>query len=136
MDGEEAVKIGAEAVWPNMPTLLCVWHVNMCVQENCKKRAGIYWPAFDQGWRNIQRSRTIEEFEDWWLQFQTQWAKEDYGQAMIDNINYLADTWLKPGQKERLVDAWTSMHRHYGTLVTSRFVEILFPQEKKRSSVK
>ena len=56
MDGEEAVKIGAEAVWPNMPTLLCVWHVNMCVQENCKKRAGIYWPAFDQGWCNIQRS--------------------------------------------------------------------------------
>jgi hypothetical protein len=41
------------------------------MKENCQKRAGIYWPAFDQGWRNVQSSRTATEFEERWLQFQT-----------------------------------------------------------------
>jgi hypothetical protein len=32
----------------------------------------------------------------------------------------LRNEWLKPGQRERLVEAWTSQYLHFGIRVTSR----------------
>jgi hypothetical protein len=35
-------------------------------------------------------------------------------------VTYLQNEWLKPGQRERLVEAWTNQHLHFGIRVTSR----------------
>jgi hypothetical protein len=35
-------------------------------------------------------------------------------------VTYLQNEWLKPGQRERLVEAWTSQYLHFGIQVTSR----------------
>ena len=35
-------------------------------------------------------------------------------------ITYLQNEWLKPGQKERLVAAWTDQYLHFSVRVTSR----------------
>jgi hypothetical protein len=35
-------------------------------------------------------------------------------------VTYLQNEWLKPGQRERLVEAWTNQYLHFGIRVTSR----------------
>jgi hypothetical protein len=35
-------------------------------------------------------------------------------------VTYLRNEWLKPGQSEHLVEAWTSQYLHFGIRVTSR----------------
>ena len=35
-------------------------------------------------------------------------------------MTYLQNEWLKPGQRERLVEAWTNQYLHFGVRVTSR----------------
>ncbi len=119
MDAEDALKNASNIVYPNAPTLLCTWHVGQCVLANCKSRVGEDdWPSFDAAWRNVIQSRTVEEFEDRWLQFQITYSNEKTGWC----VTYLKKEWLKDGQKERLVTAWTDRYQHFGCRVTSRFV--------------
>ena len=40
MDGDQAQKNVVEEVFPNTPTLLCIWHVNQCVLAKCKSVVG------------------------------------------------------------------------------------------------
>ncbi len=116
-DGDGATKNAVEEVFEGVPTMLCIWHVNQRVLAYCKGRVGNDgWNDFDQAWRSILASRTVEEFNERWLQFCTTYSNEKT-QACVD---YLKKEWLKDGQKERLVSAWTSHYRHYNTLVTSR----------------
>jgi hypothetical protein len=35
-------------------------------------------------------------------------------------VTYLQNEWLKPGQRERLVKAWTNQYLHFRIRVTSR----------------
>ena len=35
-------------------------------------------------------------------------------------MTYLQNKWLKPGQRERLVEAWTNQYLYFGTRVISR----------------
>ena len=35
-------------------------------------------------------------------------------------MTYLQNEWLKEGQRERLIEAWTSQYLHFGIRVTSR----------------
>jgi hypothetical protein len=35
-------------------------------------------------------------------------------------VSYLQNEWLKEGQRERLVEAWTNQYLHFGIRVTSR----------------
>lgn len=117
MDGDKALRNASEHVYPNTPTMLCSWHVNQCVLANCKNRVGSDdWPEFDYAWRSVIQSRTIGEFEERWLQFCTTYDNTKTSSC----IAYLKREWIKDGQKERLVVAWTSNYLHFDTLVTSR----------------
>ncbi|RKF66875.1 PKS-NRPS hybrid synthetase, partial [Golovinomyces cichoracearum] len=40
IDGDQAQKNASEEVFPDTPTLLCVWHVNQCVLAKCKSKVG------------------------------------------------------------------------------------------------
>lgn len=117
MDGDQAQKNASEAVFPHTPTLLCVWHVNQCVLANCKSIIGdTDWEAFALSWRTVIQAPTIEQFDQHWLKFQTQYSTPKTQQC----VAYLKKEWLKPGQRERLVEAWASQHLHFGVRVTSR----------------
>jgi hypothetical protein len=119
MDGDDALKNASEEVFIGVPTMLCTWHVNKCVLANCKKMLGDEdWPAFNSMWHSVIQAPTIDQFEERWLQFCTEYSNEKT-QGCID---YLRREWIKDGQKERLVTAWTSHYLHFGTHTTSRLV--------------
>jgi len=75
MDGDKAQKNASEEVFPYAPTLLCIWHVNQCVLANCKSIVGHEdWPVFEAAWRVVIQTRTIEQFDKHWLDFQAQYS--------------------------------------------------------------
>ena len=116
MDGDKAQKNASDEVF-QCPTLLCIWHVNQCVLANCKSTVGQNdWEAFEAAWRTVIQARTIQQFDEYWLEFQAKYANNKTQQC----ITYLQNEWLKEGQKERLVEAWTSQVLHFGLRVTSR----------------
>ena len=54
MDGDNAQKNASETVFPDAPTLLCIWHVNQCVLANCKNCIREEnWKVFEAGWQSI-----------------------------------------------------------------------------------
>ncbi|CAG8971729.1 hypothetical protein HYALB_00007209 [Hymenoscyphus albidus] len=117
IDGDQAQKNASEEVFPHAPTLLCIWHVNQCVLAKCKNVVGEEdWKAFEAAWRIVIQAQTIEQFDKRWLEFQTQYSNPKTQQC----VAYLQNEWLKPGQKERLVEAWTNQYLHFGIRVTSR----------------
>ena len=117
MDGDQAQKNVSEEVFPDAPTLLCIWHVNQCVLAKCKSIVGHKdWPAFEAAWHTVIQAHIIEQFDKYWLDFQTQYSTPKTQQC----VTYLQNKWLKPGQRERLVEAWTSQYLHFGIRVTSR----------------
>jgi hypothetical protein len=117
MDGDNAQKNASEVVFPDAPTLLCIWHVNQCVLANCKNRIGEKWKEFETGWRSVIQAPTVKQFESLWLEFKTQYSSTPETQYCV---TYLQNEWLKPGQKERLVAAWTNQYLHFGVRTTSR----------------
>ena len=111
MDGDQAQKNAVEEVFPNTPTLLCIWHVNQCVLAKCKSVVGEEnQKAFNAAWRSIIQAPTIEQFDKQWLEFETQYLVPQTQQCVI----YLQNEWLRPGQKERLVKAQTNQYLHFG----------------------
>ena len=119
IDGDNAVKNAIEEVYPSVPTILCVWHVDNCVLSNCKKDIGEDdWLTFFSTWRDLRQSATIDEYNEKWQRFQSTYSSG----PPAGRVRYLEQEWLRPGQRERLVTAWTSRYRHFGTLVTSRHV--------------
>ena len=102
IDGDQAQKNAIEEVFPNTPTLLCIWHVNQCVLSNCKALVGQEdWESFQAAWRTVIQARTALEFDDNWGKFQAKYANPKTQQC----VTYLQKEWLKLGQKERLVKA-------------------------------
>ena len=75
MDGDKAQKNASEEVFPDTPTLLCIWHVNQCVLANCKSITGPEdWPVFEAAWRTVIQAHTVQQFEKYWLEFQAKYA--------------------------------------------------------------
>ncbi|RKF79143.1 hypothetical protein GcC1_049037, partial [Golovinomyces cichoracearum] len=58
----------------------------------------------------------IDQFNQRWLDFQNKNSTPKTKTC----VTYLKNEWLKPVQKERLVEAWTNQHRHFGIRTTSR----------------
>ena len=118
IDGSDGLKNGANLVYPGILTLLCTWHVNKAVLAECKGkfRTNEEWETFYTAWQFVIRSPTPEDFEERWLQFTI-----DYDSGRTEScIDYLKEEWIKPGQIERLVIAWTNQYQHFDTTVTSR----------------
>ncbi|KAI0994999.1 hypothetical protein K3495_g13182 [Podosphaera aphanis] len=117
MDGDQAQKNAAEVIFPNTPSILCIWHVNKCVLSNCKSIVGPEdWPGSEAAWRGVIQADTIEQFNDRRIDFEAKYSRPSTQQCVV----YLKKEWLKPGQQERLVSAWTNQHMHFGIRVTSR----------------
>jgi hypothetical protein len=116
-DAAHANYNSVQAVWPNIPCLLCVWHINKCIVANCKQYFTTHeeaWEEFMIGWHTLRQSRTVSEFEDRWTQFQLSYS------GQTECLRYIKKEWIKEGVKERFVVAWTKEVLHFGLLVTSR----------------
>ena len=118
MDRSDGLAAAAKLVYPTMPTLLCTWHVNKRVVAHCKGkfRTNAAWKAFFDSWLSLVQSPTYKIFEDRWLQFTIDY---DYG-STEPCVSYIKREWIKSGQIERLVTAWTNQYQHFDTTVTSR----------------
>ena len=83
MDGDKAQKNASEEVFSYAPTLLCIWHVNQCVLANCKSIVGEEgWEAFETVWRAVIQARTIQQFDEYWLEFQAKYANQKTQQCV------------------------------------------------------
>ena len=72
--------------------------------------------TFKAEWWGVLNSPTIVDFNRQWAEF-----CEKYEKGMTQRVvKYIRKEWIRLGKQERIVKAWTSQHRHYGTLVTSR----------------
>jgi hypothetical protein len=118
MDGSRALKQAAKIVFPNMPSLLCVWHVNKRILAKCKSYFSTKeeWDTFFAAWHSLIQSPTFDMFEERWLQFRIAY---DRGKTKLC-IEYIKKEWIYPGQTEQLVTAWTNEYQHFDTTVTSR----------------
>lgn len=118
-DADDATINAVEQVFPSVPTILCLWHINQCVKKHYKDIVGYDkdgWEAFEAEWRTLLNSPTIDDFEKHWIEFRNKYEK-GITQRVVE---YLRNEWIHPGKQERLVKAWTNQYRHFGTLVTSR----------------
>ena len=64
MNGEQAQKKASEEVFPYVPKLLGIWHVNQCVLADCKSIVGDKdWEAFKVTWHTVLQEYTMKQFK-------------------------------------------------------------------------
>jgi hypothetical protein len=118
-DADGATKNAVEQVFPSVPTILCLWHVNQRVKKYYTDTIGYIkdsWEEFRALWNSVISSSTVADFEKQWLEFCSKYEK-GLTQRVIE---YIRKEWIHLGKQERLVRAWTNQYRHFGTLATSR----------------
>ena len=118
-DCDQALRNAISLIFPGTPTLLCLWHANKNVQQHCKGKftSNEAYADFFGAWQRIVRSATIPDYEAQLLQFSTEYSDTPEHQACV---SYIKNTWLKPGRRESLIQAWTNQYKHFGITVTSR----------------
>ncbi|KIX02559.1 uncharacterized protein Z518_03471 [Rhinocladiella mackenziei CBS 650.93] len=120
-------------VWPQIPHLICVWHVNNDVEAHCKvlwrrkydnqqghmsaaerkSQVDNMWKSLLVDWRQVIYATSEIECDNAWGNLYTKWI-EDNKEVVV----YLRDTWMSC--KERFCEAWTSFFMHFGNATTSR----------------
>ena len=122
-DCDQALRNAISAVFPESPTLLCLWHANKNIQQHCKGKftSAETYNEFFQAWIGIVQSRDAPEYQNRLHQFSTKYSDTLEHQECV---HYVQDTWLSPGRVESVVQAWTNKHPHFGVTVTSRLVSI------------
>ncbi|XP_012846999.1 PREDICTED: uncharacterized protein LOC105966977 [Erythranthe guttata] len=105
-----------ENVFPTVPHLLCLWHINMNVgrrASRCLGNSRRRGTAFVVGvWQTLVKSVSEEDFARNYTALTDEYANYP------DLIEYLQYTWLV--YKEKFVKAWTDLIFHLGNTSTSR----------------
>ncbi|KAI0993973.1 hypothetical protein K3495_g14210 [Podosphaera aphanis] len=113
-DRELALMNSIETLLPNMAHLLCVWHVQKNVLNNCRKYFGSEddWAKFLSAWTKIIESPSTQSYEE---NVEKLW--EVYVSLPV-MLKYISETWLI--YKEKFVHAYTNNYFHFGDLTSSR----------------
>jgi hypothetical protein len=119
-DCDQALRNAISVVLSTSATLLCLWHANKNIQQHCKPKVAPIgaWDDFNKAWQGTVRSPTPTEYEHRLHQFEANYSTLLQGQQCA---SYIKATWLKPGRKESLIQAWTNNYTHFGITVTSRY---------------
>src|SRR6266513_2341047 len=126
IDDETALKNALTAIYPTVPQLLCLWHINKNVLTRAKKtfathpefsaetnqRNKKYREEFMGDWDALCYTRTEEEFDERYAAF-----REKYGYLPL-LIQYIHEE--KYPKRKQFTKPWTSQVRHFGHTVTSR----------------
>ncbi|OWY49387.1 Transcription factor FAR1-related protein [Alternaria alternata] len=124
-DQEEALKTTARSLLPEVPQLLCVWHINKNVQTKAqqtwqdadgvtrggKKRIAGFRARFMKRWTQLVYAKSRIEFQLKWDELL------DYYSHQQELCRYLQDTLYST--RTEWAAAWTSHHRHYNTITSS-----------------
>jgi hypothetical protein len=124
-DHELALKHAARNLFPGVPQLLCVWHINMNVQT----KAQVVWrdangktreekqeiaktrAQFMKRWKLVVYAKTAQEFQLQWSLLLTDYRHQPELCHYLRNNQYHTRTeWAA---------AWTSEHRHFETITSS-----------------
>lgn len=107
-------------VFPHTTNLLCLWHINKCVQAEWKpvfqdaKRPDEEWQSFYDKWRGVVYAKTQDAYNFVW-----RLLSDTYKNTFPKKVDYLYDTWLAP-YRQKFVKCYTDTIRHYGNGVTSQ----------------
>lgn len=128
-DNEEALRSACSQIWPDIPRLLCLWHVNKNVQDRLQKHFKQAIAPFDptEADKNEQRTTRNDFMSAWaylnWakteIQYEERWADllNDY-REFRPLIRYLKD--IQYPQRKEVASPWTSHFRHYNNVTTSK----------------
>ena len=131
-DRDLALLAAIRSQFPQIPHLLCLWHINKCVVAKCKPlfEDQEHWDAFYQDWQKVGQQDTPSEFAVTWTQFRAKWLPCERGESTFypeadaenpapstDGVDYLETTWII--YKRRWAKAWTNQVRHFGNKTTS-----------------
>jgi hypothetical protein len=123
-DHENALINAAAYVFPQIPNLICIWHLNKNILKNCRQYFSTVeeYNSFFESWKTLTYSKTEYEFESCYQIFKNTWT--NYPKA----VSYLQNN-LYP-LRSKFVSAWTNQYRHLGSTSTSR-CEDMHAQIKK-----
>lgn len=125
-DDEDALKNALTAVFPAIPQLLCLWHVNKNVLTKVQ-RVWVINPAFGDetnnrrkqereefmaDWEAICYARMEQEFEERYASLQEKYVHQSTLLTYIHEEKY--------PKRQQFAKPWTSQVRHFGHTVTSR----------------
>ena len=124
-DQEDALKSAMQRLLPEVPQLLCVWHINKNVQTKAQhvwRNADAQTPEekekmkqkrtdFLARWDQVVSAKTELAFYEMW-----QKLLHDYS-SQRELCNYLKE--YQYPNRFQWAAAWTSRHQHYGTITTS-----------------
>ena len=120
-------------VFPGVPHLLCIWHVNNDVEAHCRK---LWKTEIDSTKRQTTAEQRATYVESRWKDLKVLWnatiyaptetafdaawtaITEKYWDEYPEVISYLADNWIS--HKEKICVAWTNKVTHYGNATTGR----------------
>ena len=113
-DHENALINAAAYVFPQIPNLICIWHLNKNILKNCRQYFSTVeeYNSFFESWKTLTYSKTEYEFESCYQIFKNTWT--NYPKA----VSYLQNN-LYP-LRSKFVSAWTNQYRHLGSTSTSR----------------
>ncbi len=91
-DYEDALRSACTQIWPDVPRLLCLWHINKNVQDYLQKHFkqvnGPWDPTeaekqeqrqkredFMGDWCSLNSTKTEEQYEECWLAFKQRYRK-------------------------------------------------------------
>lgn len=125
-DDEDALKNALTAIFPTIPQLLCLWHVNKNVltkvqqswitnpafSDETNKRRKQRREEFMADWEAICYARTEQEFEERYSSLREKYFHQS------NLLTYLHEE--KYPKRQQFAKPWTSQVCHFGHTVTSR----------------
>jgi MULE transposase domain len=84
-DCDQALRNAILSIFPESPTLLCLWHANKNIQQHCKGKftSNSAYTDFFAAWLRIVQSPTTIEYHDRLLQFSTEYSTTQEHQVCI-----------------------------------------------------
>ena len=106
-------------VFLESPALLYTWHINKNIQQHYKPVFSTIkaWETFQKAWYSIVLSKTIQQYKERLDKFTRTYSSEPLTRNCVE---YIKETWLKPGRKESLVAAQVNKYTHFGITIISR----------------
>ncbi|KAI1004522.1 hypothetical protein K3495_g3695 [Podosphaera aphanis] len=113
-DRELALTNSIETLLPNIAHLLCAWHIQKNVLNNCRKYFGSEddWAKFLSAWTKVIESLPTQSYEE-----NVEKLRGLYASLPV-MLTYISETWLI--YKEKFVHAYSNNFIHFGNLTSSR----------------
>jgi hypothetical protein len=118
-------------IFPGIPHLICIWHVNRAIQAWVKGYYRSQLPLYNRTGEDRRHwiNERYQEFLQWWqpviyakteYEYEEAWRVLKLHYIIDDNlVNYLKITWIRPHACQ-FVYYYTSQVLHFGNVATSR----------------